>query len=111
MFSPQKTEDYKKKLLEERVRLLGELEREEGPEDFGSDVDAFDEEADEAEALGNQLAVNRVLREHINDIDAALERMKAGKFGVCEKCGGTISEDVLDALPSSRRCKDCKHKQ
>jgi DnaK suppressor protein len=106
-----KTKTYEQKLEKERAGLLEELKKDQKPEDFGSDVDGLDEETDEAEELGNQLAVNQVLKDRIEEINEALEKIQAGKYGLCEKCGGKISEDVLDAIPSSRLCKTCKGKK
>ncbi|MDP8911136.1 MAG: TraR/DksA C4-type zinc finger protein [Actinomycetota bacterium] len=41
-------------------------------------------------------------------IDAALERIDAGTFGVCERCGQPIAEERLEALPYATLCIDCK---
>ncbi|RJQ28714.1 hypothetical protein C4571_03010 [Candidatus Parcubacteria bacterium] len=102
---------YEGELQEERVKLLAELEKGSRPQDFGSDVDALDEEADEAEDLGNAVALNQVLKERVEEIDVALGKISNGTYGACESCGKSISEEVLAAMPSSRYCKDCKSKQ
>ena len=41
------------------------------------------------------------------EIDAALERIEAGTFGVCTNCGKPIAEDRLDARPWADLCIDC----
>ncbi|MBN1206276.1 MAG: TraR/DksA C4-type zinc finger protein [Myxococcaceae bacterium] len=41
------------------------------------------------------------------DIDAALERMKAGEFGRCARCGGPIGRHRLRAIPEARYCLTC----
>jgi len=76
--------------------------------EFGSDVDSGDEEADEAEEFGTQLSIAQVLKERLADIELALKKIEEGKYGICEKCGGKISLDVLKAVPESRLCKKCK---
>lgn len=38
---------------------------------------------------------------------AALDRLKAGRYGVCESCGRTIGEARLAALPWATRCVRC----
>lgn len=102
-------EEYKKRLEKERLKLIDELLKEESPTDFGSDAGLHEEEeVDEAESLGNQLALGRVTRERVNEIDAALNRIREGKYGVCEKCGQEIGDDVLNISPESRYCKNCK---
>ncbi len=40
-------------------------------------------------------------------IDAALERISAGTFGTCVRCGGPISAERLDAVPHTPFCKTC----
>jgi RNA polymerase-binding protein DksA len=41
-------------------------------------------------------------------IDAALMRIKQGKYGLCIKCGKTIPRDRLEAIPYSLMCIECK---
>lgn len=43
----------------------------------------------------------------IAEIRAALERLTAGRYGVCEECGEPIGEQRLAALPYASRCIDC----
>ena len=40
-------------------------------------------------------------------IDAALDRIAAGTFGTCAKCGGPISPARLAAVPHAALCEDC----
>lgn len=40
-------------------------------------------------------------------IDAALDRIAAGTFGTCAKCGGTISPARLAAVPHAALCEEC----
>lgn len=42
-------------------------------------------------------------------IDAALDRIAAGDYGVCAKCGGDIGAERLDVLPYTPFCRDCAH--
>ena len=85
-----------------------EIKQAEKPVDFGSDVDSFDEEADEAEEVSNQLAIANDLKGRLSEIDIALAKIASGKYGVCEKCGEAIEEEILDIDPESRFCKKCK---
>ena len=43
-------------------------------------------------------------------IDGALERIDAGRFGICETCGQPISEERLEAIPYATQCIDCRRK-
>jgi len=76
--------------------------------DFGSDVDSGEEESDESEEFGNQMAVAQEYKKRLADIDKALEKIEKKKYGICEKCGKEISLDVLEAAPESKLCKECK---
>ncbi|MCB1419359.1 MAG: TraR/DksA C4-type zinc finger protein, partial [Notoacmeibacter sp.] len=40
-------------------------------------------------------------------IDAALDRIEAGTYGVCAKCGEDITEERLDLLPATPFCRNC----
>jgi RNA polymerase-binding transcription factor DksA len=40
-------------------------------------------------------------------IDAALERLRAGTYGICEVCGEQIAEKRLALTPEAAYCTDC----
>jgi RNA polymerase-binding protein DksA len=69
------------------------------------------DEADQAFAktrAGVETAlVDRHLRE-LSAIEAALERITAGTFGICPDCGGTIAAARLRANPAALRCTECQ---
>ena len=67
-----------------------------------------DEDADDTEESGIAHAEQITLKGRLHAVLDALERMKAGSYGVCLKCGGAISMDVLDVVPESLYCVDCK---
>lgn len=46
-------------------------------------------------------------RHHLAEIDAALARVAAGTYGVCERCSRTISDERLRARPVARTCIGC----
>jgi DnaK suppressor protein len=46
----------------------------------------------------------------IVEIDEALERISAGTYGLCAKCGGAIPEERLAAVPYATLCVDDKRK-
>lgn len=47
----------------------------------------------------------------IAKIQEALERLDQGTYGICEECGGQISEKRLKARPVTTFCIDCKKRQ
>jgi RNA polymerase-binding transcription factor DksA len=46
-------------------------------------------------------------RAHLDEVDAALERVKAGVYGTCEQCGRPIAPARLEARPVARTCIAC----
>ncbi|WP_420555568.1 TraR/DksA family transcriptional regulator [Roseovarius sp.] len=45
--------------------------------------------------------------EEVRRIDAALERIRAGTYGVCSACGESIPEARLKFLPDTPFCAHC----
>ena len=46
-------------------------------------------------------------RAHLAEVDAARERLDAGTYGVCERCGKAIDRERLQARPTARLCITC----
>ena len=46
-------------------------------------------------------------RAELAALDAAGERLAAGTYGVCERCGREIAAERLDALPAATVCILC----
>ncbi|MCH1866381.1 TraR/DksA C4-type zinc finger protein [Nocardioides sp. CFH 31398] len=49
----------------------------------------------------------RRARAHLAEVDAALDRLASGSYGVCEVCGAAIPEGRLEVRPTSRTCVGC----
>ncbi len=47
-------------------------------------------------------------RKLIAKVEEALARLDAGRYGLCESCGGRISPARLKARPVTTLCIDCK---
>ena len=47
----------------------------------------------------------------MREIAGALEKLKGGTYGVCERCGKPIGLKRLEAMPSARLCVKCKAKE
>ena len=45
--------------------------------------------------------------EELQAIEAALDRIEAGSFGTCAKCGEPISPERLKAVPHAALCEEC----
>jgi len=44
----------------------------------------------------------------LDELQSALDRIEDGTFGICDRCGGEISEKRLTARPTSTLCIQCK---
>lgn len=43
----------------------------------------------------------------VRKIQAALDRIAAGEYGDCVACGDEISQERLDVLPDTPKCRKC----
>jgi DnaK suppressor protein len=64
--------------------------------------------ADEVEEYSTLLPIEHSLEIKLQNINLALEKIKKGKYGKCEKCKKEISEERLSAFPEARTCNECK---
>jgi DnaK suppressor protein len=46
-------------------------------------------------------------RAELRALDAAAERLAAGTYGACVRCGNPIATERLDALPAATTCIRC----
>ena len=76
--------------------------------DIGGDGDA----GDEALAVTIVDIDNAVIGLHLQkviDLNAALDRIQAGIYGVCIDCGSDIGFERLSAYSTAKRCIRCQH--
>jgi DnaK suppressor protein len=94
-------------LTEERSRLvaeIGETIQAPGQMTYGSQAAA----ASQVFAQQRDLALRDRAEQQLALVDAALERLAAGTFGSCVRCGNPIPAERLEALPWAPRCIDCQ---
>jgi len=53
------------------------------------------------------VAVLRQAQADLDGLDAAIQRLDDGTYGVCERCGLPIAPARLEARPAARRCITC----
>ena len=89
----------------EKARILGELSDlgfgEEGLLAYDNnfaDTSQVTAERGETEALAGELS------ETLAAVEAALARLDAGTYGVCERCGEPIAAERLEAMPMASTC-------
>lgn len=77
----------------------------------GQDTNTDDEHDPDGTTVAYEKAKTSALLEqaeaNVAEIDAALERLQQGTFGVCEGCGAEIGAARLEALPMTRTCVSC----
>jgi len=69
---------------------------------------ALEKAADEVEEYSTLLSIEHSLEWKLRNIDLALEKIKKGQYGICEKCAKVIAEDRLKVSPEARYCLKCK---
>ena len=100
--------EMKARLVEERAKYLH------SEETYRAEADAliegrepgdvqFDEESGEGDTLAvereRDLALSNQARQAVEQIDAALDRIKAGTYGICVASGKSIPQERLRAIP------------
>ena len=72
------------------------------------DSNADDEHDPEGQTIAYErsqlLALTEQAREHLAEVDAALERVATGTYGLCEVCHEPIAVPRLEARPTARTC-------
>src|SRR5665213_3170478 len=76
------------------------------PGDMGSDLDEDDTARKTTESDTND-ALEHELKQRLNSILEAQEKLKTGRYGVCETCGVQIPSERLMAVPMTPYCINC----
>jgi DnaK suppressor protein len=106
---PEKDRFFRHLLTQKMNELLDEAEKTvsdmtTGKENFPDPNDRATLESDR----NFELRIRDRERKLIVKIQEAIKRLDDGVFGICEACGGTISEKRLIARPVTTQCIDCK---
>ncbi len=60
-----------------------------------------------SEGFDASVAVSQTLRQELDEVNGALERIRTGSYGICVRCEKEIGEARLDALPQTPVCIQC----
>ena len=106
----EELQEIRKKLLKMREELLAEAEKSyEASQSLGKDgvpdIGDMSSNSYNQEVLMN---LSEAQRGRVRDIDAALERMDNGVYGLCARCEEEIPTRRMEVRPFSRYCVDCK---
>ena len=114
--------DFFKKLVLEKlaqtsddVESIESISRNDGREMTSEDRSTYslhmaDHGTDAMEKEKSQLLAQRG-GDYIEYLNAALQRIEAGTFGLGRICGGEIGRARLEAVPTATQCISCKSKR
>ena len=99
-------ETARETLLARRAEILARLagidDRLDEPEDKDREEAATQTEDDQM-----LMSLGDLERAEVARIDAALDRVRQGSWGVCVKCGDAIEPKRLELLPETPFCASC----
>jgi len=108
--NPKEIKKLKEELMRLREELLGlvrkttENEKEYPSSEVGDTID----QAADSSARELLFELNDSEKKKLEDIDRALQKIEQNRFGICEKCGGEITKNRLQAVPYAHYCIKCK---
>lgn len=117
--SSEKLQKFKVLLLQKRQETLLERNRyKELLRSMNDEEDDFAKNAYKFTEFGTD-TMNREqtsmflarFEKYLQQIDAALERIEDGTYGICRVCGKEIDEARLRAVPTTTICISCKQKE
>ncbi|MHB1296409.1 MAG: TraR/DksA C4-type zinc finger protein [Anaerolineae bacterium] len=107
-----KIEDLKAFLEHERERLQQQIASHDTTLEIYDESSGYDTHLADVgtEAFEQERAVGQKRDEELMlvDVEAALERIDDGTYGVCRRCGQTIDGERLQALPTASFCFSCQ---
>lgn len=118
MITKEMKEDLRRRLVDEKNNLL---ERIKGIDQGGlhesmassiSELSLYDNHPGDVGSEMFERSKDFALRDNamlaINAVEEALVKMEKGTYGLCDVCGGDISPERLQAVPSTTICLRCK---
>lgn len=113
----QKLRHFKSLLMNEKEDLLNTLElmNENEPNDemrqHFDELSSYDNHPADLGTETFMMSQNMSLKSSqssiVDEIDAALERIDNGTYGLCRSCGKKIDEDRLEVIPYTSLCIEC----
>lgn len=110
------TDQIQKMLEEEKKKLQKNLESLNDQDPFSDPDRLQDHASSDMEATTESSherveALEKALRQQIHDIDATLQRIAEGTYGICVSCKNSISLSRLSVRPTATLCVSCEHKK
>lgn len=111
-------EKFREILMNERTRLIEQSKRLQRRSSVADQSDETGELADydnhpadaatETYEREKDLAMDENIDDMIESIDRALEKIEAGNYGICDRCGNEISKGRLEVIPYAAFCIECQ---
>ena len=100
--------------LEEQLEELTQGSFDATQSDMTGEVGLDDDFADAGSATFERerdLSIQNNIRDLIDQMTRAIQRIDDGNYGKCERCGNPIEAPRLRALPHALLCMDCKRRE
>jgi DnaK suppressor protein len=106
----KKLEEVSERLLQMRRKVLQEVhDSYEASREIGQDgVPDIGDMSANTYSRDVLLNLSETQRQKVRDIDAALDRLAKGEYGICMRCEEEIPPRRMEVRPFSRYCVDCK---
>lgn len=103
---------FKKTLISLKERLTGDYERrvDASSEEFGADLPDITDEAARTISRRILLEIGDKNFDMINKVNAALDRIEKGEYGLCAQCEEDIPVKRLELLPFAEHCVECQER-
>ena len=98
--------DIREKLEQQKIELSERISKIKA--DVGSGLEA--DSSEQAAQLENMEVLNALVAEgqqELEQVNAALQRVDEGSYGLCASCGEPINPERLDARPYALECIKC----
>jgi RNA polymerase-binding transcription factor len=102
----------RKRLEDEQANLRDEIaslviDNQSQQDDYGVGNHLADD-ATEVFTRERNLALRSNAQDLLVQVEAALQRLDEGSYGICARCGREINTERLEALPSATLCITCQ---
>ncbi len=114
-------EEIKKRLLQEKERIIKEIKNlekhtmekslTESSGNLSSYMIHFADLGSDTLERDTELDLLTTESELLKKVERALKKIEKGEYGKCESCGKFIPRKRLEAIPYTTLCKECQEKE
>jgi len=112
MAQKQAFAEARTRLEQERASLQSDIAalvaENQAPQDDAGIGNHIADDATEVFGRERDLALRGNAQDLLAQVDAAIERIKEGRYGICARCGQQIAPERLEALPYAIYCITCQ---